>query len=263
MRTATNLLIFCALLWPLPGNRQVTALEDVIEEQLIGWKGETYNVQKSATSPGPGSGPWVETVSWMPRAFVYHQFLTPAECDHLIELATPKLERSMVVGTDSDLIDDIRTSFSASIMYGETSIVSSIEERIARWTVLRYVNGQKYDAHWDWFDDNEVAKAGGSNRMATVLMYLSDVDPAAGGETALPLAEPLDPHKQSVDGQGYSQCAARMGISIRPRKGDVLLFWDMDPAGLIPDRHALHASCPTFSGTKWTATKWIHNKPYR
>ena len=44
--------------------------------------------------------------------------------------------------------------------------------------------------------------------------------------------------------------------------GDVLLFWDMEPGGREPDRHALHASCPTFSGTKWTATKWIHNTPY-
>ncbi|KXZ46131.1 hypothetical protein GPECTOR_46g200 [Gonium pectorale] len=134
--------------------------------------------------------------------------------------------------------------------------------------VLRYVNGQKYDAHWDWFDDKEVRKEPGegskpsSNRMATVLMYLSDVDPSSGGETALPLAEPLDEVLQSVDGRGYSECAARSGISVRPKKGDVLLFWDMDPAGGTPDRHALHASCPTFNGTKWTATKWIHNLKY-
>ncbi|PNG99841.1 Prolyl 4-hydroxylase subunit alpha-1 [Tetrabaena socialis] len=128
--------------------------------------------------------------------------------------------------------------------------------------VLRYVNGQKYDAHWDWFDEKEINGSSSGNRMATVLMYLSDVDPAAGGETALPLAMPLDDAAQSVEGRGFSTCAARMGISVRPKKGDVLLFWDMDPGGSIPDRHALHASCPTFAGTKWTATKWIHNNKY-
>ncbi|GIL68396.1 hypothetical protein Vafri_21651 [Volvox africanus] len=268
---AWHLLILFALLWSLQINRHAAAFE---EEQLIGWKGETYNVKQiSATSP-QSTGPWIETVSWVPRAFIYHHFLTPEECDHLIEIAKPKLERSMVVGQEKDLIDDIRTSYSASIGYGETKVVAEIEERIARWThlpirhqepmeVLRYVNGQKYDAHWDWFDEDEVVKAGGSNRMATVLMYLSDVDPQAGGETALPLAIPLDSISQSVNGRGYSECAGRMGISIRPRKGDVLLFWDMDPEGHVPDRHALHASCPTFFGTKWTATKWIHNTPYR
>ncbi len=88
-----------------------------------------------------------------------------------------------------------------------------------------------------------------------------DVEPAAGGETALPLAYPLDRELQSLEGRGFSECAAQMGLSVRPRKGDVLLFWDMDLDG-TPDRHALHASCPTTNGTKWTATKWIHNVRY-
>ncbi len=42
--------------------------------------------------------------------------------------------------------------------------MAGIEEKIAEWThlpaengepiqILRYIDGQKYDAHWDWFDD--------------------------------------------------------------------------------------------------------------
>ncbi|KAG2430885.1 hypothetical protein HXX76_009858 [Chlamydomonas incerta] len=259
-----------------------SALEDTeVEEVLVGWRGETYNAgahTSSTTVPADGAAaaaaPWIETVSWVPRAFVYHGFLSPQECDHLIGLALPKLERSLVVGDSSDEVDPIRTSFSASIGFNETDVVAEIEDRIARWThlprdhqepmeVLRYINGQKYDAHWDWFEDkSDAGGTPGGNRMATVLMYLSDVEPNAGGETALPLAQPLDWQVQAVQGRGYSECAAKMGISVRPKKGDVLLFWDMDPGGQQPDRHALHASCPTVAGTKWTATKWIHNTPY-
>ncbi len=47
-----------------------------------------------------------------------------------------------------------------------------------------------------------------------------------------------------------------------PLQGDALLFFDMDIEGSKGDRKALHASCPTTKGMKWTATKWIHNKPY-
>ena len=45
----------------------------------------------------------------------------------------------------------------------------------------------------------------------------SEVEPDAGGETALPLATALDEDLQSID-SGYSECASRQGISVRPRK---------------------------------------------
>ena len=52
--------------------------------------------------------------------------------------------------------------------------------------VLKYEHGQKYDPHYDYFAD-KVNIARGGHRIATVLMYLSDV--AKGGETVFPSAE--------------------------------------------------------------------------
>lgn len=52
--------------------------------------------------------------------------------------------------------------------------------------VLRYEHGQKYDPHYDYFVD-KVNIARGGHRVATVLMYLTDV--AKGGETVFPNAE--------------------------------------------------------------------------
>ncbi|PNH09569.1 Prolyl 4-hydroxylase subunit alpha-2, partial [Tetrabaena socialis] len=154
---------------------------------------------------------------------------------------------------------------------GEDSVIAGIEERIAEWThvppengepmqILRYVDGQKYDAHWDWFDDpvHHAAYLTEGNRYATVLLYLSEVE--GGGETNLPLADPIDAAAQVIEAP--SECAAHMGISVKPHKGDALLFFDMDIAGAKGDRKALHASCPTLKGMKWTATKWLHNKSY-
>lgn len=52
--------------------------------------------------------------------------------------------------------------------------------------VLRYEHGQKYDPHYDYFTD-KVNIARGGHRIATVLMYLTNV--TKGGETVFPSAE--------------------------------------------------------------------------
>jgi hypothetical protein len=35
------------------------------------------------------TSPWIETLSWKPRAFLYHNLLSPEEADHLITVAKP------------------------------------------------------------------------------------------------------------------------------------------------------------------------------
>ena len=58
--------------------------------------------------------------------------------------------------------------------------------------ILRYENGQEYRPHPDYFDETseEVKKThlqGGGQRVATMLMYLTDVE--KGGRTIFPSAE--------------------------------------------------------------------------
>eukprot|EP00775_Hariotina_reticulata_P008869 gene8869-9048_t len=152
---------------------------------------------------------------------------------------------------------------------GQDEVVASIEARIAEWThlppengepmqVLRYENLQKYDAHWDYFEDPLHTRDPQENRAATVVMYLGDVE--EGGETTLPLGIPIDPTRQVM--RNPSKCAAKGNMAVVPKKGDALLFWDMKVDGVTLDRQSLHASCPTIKGVKYVATKWIHNKPY-
>ncbi|XP_058201340.1 probable prolyl 4-hydroxylase 4 [Rhododendron vialii] len=206
-------------------------------------------------------------VSSQPRAFVYEGFLTDEECNHLISLAKSELKRSAVADNESgkSKLSEVRTSSGMFIAKGKDPIVAGIEDKLAMWTflpkengediqVLHYEHGQKYDPHYDYFVDN-VNIARGGHRIATVLMYLSDV--AKGGETVFPSAEiHHSRHKSSPSDDDLSECAKK-GIAVKPRKGDALLFFSLHPSA-IPDPSSLHGGCPVIEGEKWSATKWIH-----
>ncbi|XVE82005.1 hypothetical protein DITRI_Ditri15bG0112400 [Diplodiscus trichospermus] len=208
----------------------------------------------------------VKQVSWKPRAFVYEGFLTDLECDHLISLAKSELKRSAVADSVSgeSKLSEVRTSSGTFIPKEKDPIIAGIEDKISTWTflpkengediqVLRYEHGQKYDPHFDYFVD-KVNIARGGHRMATVLMYLTDV--TKGGETVFPEAEESLHRKTSVKDDDLSDCANK-ATAVKPRRGDALLFFSLFP-NAVPDPSSLHAGCPVIEGEKWSATKWIH-----
>lgn len=63
-------------------------------------------------------------------------------------------------------------------------------------------------------------------------------------------------------GANFSDCAKKH-VAFAPKRGDALLFWSIGPDGTSEDMHASHTGCPVLAGVKWTATKWIHAKPFR
>jgi len=209
----------------------------------------------------------VTQLSWNPRAFLYKGFLTDEECDHLITLAKDKLERSLIVDNDSGeaVASEVRTSSGMFLETAQDEIVADIEARISAWTflpvengesiqVLHYENGEKYEPHFDYLLD-KVSLSMGGHRLATVLMYLSNVK--KGGETVFPNSEAT--LSQPKDGS-WSECA-HQGYAIKPQKGYALLFFSLH-IDATTDRSSLHASCPVIEGEKWSATKWIHVRGY-
>jgi 2OG-Fe(II) oxygenase superfamily len=52
--------------------------------------------------------------------------------------------------------------------------------------VLKYQPGQKYEEHWDWFEEEERKKMDidDTNRIATILVYLSGEQTPSAGRAA-------------------------------------------------------------------------------
>ncbi|KAK6922537.1 Isopenicillin N synthase-like, Fe(2+) 2OG dioxygenase domain [Dillenia turbinata] len=276
---------------------------------------------------------WTEVISWEPRAFVYHSFLTKDECEYLIELAKPYMKKSTVVdnNTGKSMDSRVRTSSGTFLARGQDKIIRDIEKRIADFTfipvdfishvkaplpamatalyrtikylaetlskhgeglqVLHYEVGQKYEPHFDYFVDEFNTKNGGQ-RMATLLMYLrisgpcwpslpgvlipeyilllpqplslsvslsysSDVE--EGGETVFPAAKGNFSSVPWYD--ELSECG-KQGLSIKPKRGDALLFWSMRPDA-SQDPSSLHGACPVIKGNKWSSVKWMRVHEYK
>lgn len=81
---------------------------------------------------------WVEILSWEPRAFLYHHFLSKEECDYLIDLATPHMVKSTVVDSKTGRSKDsrVRTSSGMFLRRGQDKIIRDIEKRIADFTFI-------------------------------------------------------------------------------------------------------------------------------
>lgn len=220
-------------------------------------------------------------VSWKPRIMIFPNFLSDEECDHLIELASAQLKPSRVVtkkedGTTTASPSTARTSsgFFLSDAYAYDPVVRAIDRRMETVShiehthaealhVLRYKIGEKYLAHNDYLQQAAIENDPRGQRVATLLMYLSDVE--QGGETNFPRAVPLhDLHPTVLDATGLMETpvcgdSTSTGVSVRPKRGTAVLFWDRKPDG-SSDPASMHASCPVLEGEKWSGTHWIRER---
>ncbi|MBY0455411.1 MAG: 2OG-Fe(II) oxygenase, partial [Burkholderiaceae bacterium] len=136
-----------------------------------------------------------------PRIVLLGNFLSEEECDALIVAARPRLGRSLTVATQTagEEINAARTSNGMFFQRGESALVQTIEERIARvlhWPiengeglqVLHYRPGAQYQPHYDYFDPAEPSTSGilrrGGQRVGTLVLYLNT--PEQGGSTTFP-----------------------------------------------------------------------------
>ncbi|GAB4818415.1 hypothetical protein N2152v2_005461 [Parachlorella kessleri] len=198
------------------------------------------------------------------RIFLYENLLSEEECDHIINLAAPHVQPSGVLNSATGRLElsQSRVSHGTWLRRGHDEVVADIEHRIAHESlfpagnqepmqVLLYKGEEngKYDGHYDAFFDQQSMENGG-NRVATMLLFLSDVE--EGGETVFPNL----PAPAGDNGPEFSECA-RHSLAVKPRKGSALLFHNVQPSGEL-ERRSFHTSCPVTKGVKWSAPKWIH-----
>ena len=200
-----------------------------------------------------------------PMVLAVDDFFTSEECDKYVDLCAnpkkrtnnndaPMMSRSKTVGKDS-LAKAQRTSTtwfhhfkSVPELISKASRLIGLRD-IDRWEepqTVRYQQTEKFTWHLDALAPSDDLESNGGQRVATLLVYLTDVGENNGGSTVF----------RDLNG------AAGDYLKVRPKKGSALLFFPA--AGGVPktpfDIRTLHAGEALSSDApadKWIAQLWL------
>jgi len=179
--------------------------------------------------------------------YAFGNFLSPAECDRFIAMVDDVAKPSSLFETTYE--QGFRTSYSGDVDRADPFVLM-IERRIDDLLGMepdhgetvqgqRYLPGQEFRAHCDWFWTKakywpQEARRGGQ-RSWTAMAYLNDVE--EGGATEF----------------------TRLGLSIQPQRGALLVWNNMAPDG-SPNWDTMHAATPVARGAKYVITKWYRSR---
>eukprot|EP01048_Picozoa_sp_COSAG05_P015913 COSAG05_NODE_1978_length_3759_cov_4.050804_2_plen_321_part_00 len=215
--------------------------------------------------------PGLRAIHKAPWIFEVDNFLSKAECAVLIKASEPHLCNAPVgdkskANSDGQVVDDeyrrCRTQqFDDLPIPAKTvdflrkrimSLINCSETHLEVTQITKYLSGDFFAAHEDGFAPcyrrHAEAQAPGkhSNRIATVIVYLSEVE--RGGETRFTQTEPV--------------------TDVAPKEGKAVVFFPArlpsattDPGGLAADVE--HEARPVTEGEKWIAQQWVWSHPYK
>jgi prolyl 4-hydroxylase len=183
-------------------------------------------------------------LSFDPVIVTLDDFLTDAECSHLIGKARPHLAPSSVLRAQRAIRSTVRTSSNAWLRPDADPLTHTIARRIAAFLrepltqaeglqIARYVAGQHFALHYDVPSDTALPGDTTVHRRVSVLVYLTSG--VVGGETHFP------------------ECS----IAVPPVRGRILIWQNFRPHTRQPHPGAAHEGRPVIRGEKWVMTMWF------
>lgn len=246
-------------------------------------KGEAEDVaNESASAEDAWTGAVLSTPAEeqhdAPGVVMFRNFLTDAETELLLQVAQPKMARSVAFANSEYKPVNFRTSQVAwlndnddTIIIGRTNKsssggggpgggvdsgeVTSTTTKSAR-AIVRRINKR---IEWATRLDMAAAEQLQVNNYGIGGHYEPHYDWSSKADTK-PAGNRLATfmiYLSDVAAGGYT-AFPHLGVSATPRKNDAIFWYNLKPEDGTGEGSTLHAGCPVLEGTKWVANKWIH-----
>ncbi|XP_064468872.1 prolyl 4-hydroxylase subunit alpha-1-like [Ornithodoros turicata] len=206
----------------------------------------------------------MEVISVDPWFVLFHDFISAQEAEEIKSHSRRHLKRATTVHQDGAMNPvPYRVSKSYFLEEHVFPAAKRVETKIfdvtglsgssaENFQIAHYGVGGHYITHTDYTKKDQSTLPDHhlwGNRLATVLMYLTDVK--SGGATAF----------------------VEANVAVRPQRGLALFWFNMLRAEdensekvtewsepRYGDRRTSHCACPVLEGSKWIATKWFREK---
>ena len=186
---------------------------------------------------------------------VVHDFVSEEECEEILAHTWQNMEKSSVASKDGKgQTHSGRTGSNTWLQHDASPLIQGVADRISQmvrmpldnaepFQVVHYTENQEYGYHYDSFDegddvDYEGYTKNGGQRLITVLGYLRDVP--KGGET------------------GFNH----LGVNIQPRRGSIIVWWNVEPNTTKREIKSQHAGLPVLEGEKYAFNLWFREKEF-
>ena len=188
-----------------------------------------------------------------PLIYVIENFISDAECDHFVEASNPKLERAKTIGGKDGIYHKNRTGSNCWLPHNHSTLTQDVGKRIAElvrfplknaesFQVVYYTGGTEYNDHHDAFngetDEGKKHLKRGGQRIFTAIAYLNDVE--EGGDTEF----------------------RDLNISVKPKKGSILVWKNVLPGTTKVHPSSLHAGRPVTGGEKYAFNLWFRENKF-
>ncbi|KAJ5243364.1 uncharacterized protein N7469_001691 [Penicillium citrinum] len=188
-------------------------------------------------------------------------FLSPEEREYLINEGQDILQPSLVLDSNgAKVLDQDRTSRSAFIPLNDpvsqcireraSEIQGLVNQRqVENLQITAYKQGEKYSAHYDWFDGRVHPSA---NRASTFFVTLeADCDNCG---TRFPRIQ-IDQKLRNSYWCDFIDCRDLEGLTVHAVPGSAVFWRNLNASGM-GDEMTLHEGLPLAAGTKTGLNIW-------